>query len=86
MNRDKRYENLYELEKYGHVNNTDKIVCPHCGAEYDRYTSDELLDLDEEGTVELTYKCEDCLSKFKFRVTLEYEPIYLITTYKQEEI
>lgn len=85
MNRDKRYDNLYELEKYGHVNNTDRIVCPHCGSEYPTYTSDELLALDKEGTVELTYKCVDCVNEFKFRVTLEYTPSYLITTYKQGE-
>lgn len=84
MNGDNRYKNLYELEKYGHVNNSDRIVCPHCGAEYSMYTSDEVLNLNEESTKEFTYECEDCLSEFKFRVTLEYEPIYLITTYKQE--
>jgi len=84
MNGDNRYKNLFELERYGYISRSDRIVCPNCGTEYGMYTSDEILDLDNECTVELDYKCEYCLSKFKLRVILEYEPSYTITSYKQE--
>ena len=57
------------------VENSEKIICPYCGREYepsyeDTYIGDECVDCYTED--ENTYTCEECGKKF----TMIGEPVF----------
>ena len=69
-------------DRYNFEIDTNKIICPYCGYEYDlelegTYISDEYVDIYEEGTEE--YTCEKCKRKFKLEIFFEW-------TYRTETI
>ena len=71
--------NLDDVERYGYATETDKIICPHCGEQWDM-TFEDYERSPYEAYEEQCLECEEY-----FLLDCEPETTFYFTSYKIKE-